>query len=101
MKLKQDKHYINTIYYKIEQTAKYCRYLGNQVFQKLNLPITLDEFATLDTIKIYGEICQRDLAKLIFLSFSFISYISLNVFLFNSSSLRFKFSSTSSLFIAV
>ncbi len=65
MKLKQDKHYINTIYYKIEQTAKYCRYLGNQVFQKLNLPITLDEFATLDTIKIYGEICQRDLAKLI------------------------------------
>lgn len=61
----EQKHYINTIFYKVEQTAKYCRYLGNQVFQKLNITITLDEFSTLDTIKIYGEICQRDLAKLI------------------------------------
>lgn len=65
MKLSEEKHYINTIFYKVEQTAKYCKYLGNQVFQKLNMPLTLDEFSTLDTIKIYGEICQRDLAKLI------------------------------------
>lgn len=65
MKLRKDKHYINSIYYKIEQTAKYCKYLGNQVFQKLNMPVTLEEFSTLDTISLYGEICQRDLAKLI------------------------------------
>ncbi len=65
MKIAKEKHYINSIYYKIEQTAKYCRNLGNQVFTKLNMPLSLDEFATLDTIKIYGEICQRDLAKLI------------------------------------
>ncbi len=65
MKLSEEKHYINTIFYKVEQTAKYCKYLGNQVFQKLKMPLTLDEFSTLDTIKIYGEICQRDLAKLI------------------------------------
>lgn len=65
MKISEEKHYINSVYYKIEQTAKYCKYLGNQVFQKLNMPVTLDEFAVLDTIKLYGEICQRDLAKLI------------------------------------
>ena len=65
MKITDETHYINTIYYKIEQTAKYCRYLGVQIFEKLNLPLTLDEFATLDTISLYGEICQRDLAKLI------------------------------------
>ena len=65
MKLTEEKHYINSIYYKIEQTAKYCKYLGSQIFQKLNMPISLEEFAVLDTIMMYGEICQRDLAKLI------------------------------------
>ena len=65
MKISEEKHYINSIYYKIEQTAKYCKYLGTQVFQKLNMPISLDDFSALDTISLYGEICQRDLAKLI------------------------------------
>ncbi|MBR1425477.1 MarR family transcriptional regulator [bacterium] len=63
--MKQEKHYINSIYYQLEQTAKYCKHLGTQLFQKLDLPVSLDEFSTLDTIKIYGEVCQRDLAKLI------------------------------------
>jgi DNA-binding MarR family transcriptional regulator len=61
----QEKHYINTLYYQIEQTAKYCRYLGVQLFEKLDFIISLDEFVTLDTLVINGEICQRDLAKLI------------------------------------
>ena len=65
MKLTKEKHYINSIYYKIEQTAKYCKYLGTQIFNKLSMPVSLEEFATLDTIMIYGKICQRDLAKLI------------------------------------
>ena len=65
MKITKEKHYINSIYYKIEQTAKYCKYLGTQVFQKLNISLSLEEFAVLDTISLYGEICQRDLAKLI------------------------------------
>ncbi len=65
MKFTEEIHYINTIYYKIEQAAKYCKQLGTQIFEKLQLPMTLDEFTTLDTISIYGEICQRDLAKLI------------------------------------
>ena len=61
----EEKHYINTIYYQFEQTAKYCKYLGSQIFEKLQIPISLDEFSTLDTIFLHGEICQRDLAKLI------------------------------------
>ena len=58
-------HYTDSIYYQFEQTAKFCRHLGMQVFQKLNLPVTLDEFAALDTILVNEGICQRDLAKLI------------------------------------
>ena len=65
MKIAENKHYINSIYYKIEQAAKYCKSLGTQIFQKLNMPLTLEEFAALDTISLYDEICQRDLAKLI------------------------------------
>ena len=63
--MQNEKHFINSIYYQLEQTAKYCKYLGNQLFEKLDLPIPLDEFVILDTIFLHGEICQRDLAKLI------------------------------------
>ena len=58
-------HFIDSIYYQLEQTAKYCRYLGMQLFQKLKLPINLDEFVVLDTLLGHEGICQRDLAKLI------------------------------------
>lgn len=36
-----------------------------QLFQKLDLPINLDEFVVLDTLLGHEGICQRDLAKLI------------------------------------
>ncbi len=58
-------HFTDSIYYQIELTAKYCRSLGTQIFTKLNLPITLDEFSALDVIMLNGGICQRELAKLI------------------------------------
>jgi len=58
-------HYTDSIYYLMEQTAKYCRGLGVQMFEKLNMPMSIDEFVTLDVIMIHGAICQRDLAKLI------------------------------------
>ena len=58
-------HYTDSIYYQLEQTAKYCKYLGMQIFQKLDLPISLDEFVILDILIDNEEICQRDLAKLI------------------------------------
>jgi len=63
--MEKTKHYIDSIFYQIEQTAKYCRCLATQVFQKLDLGITFDEFIVLDTIDANGCICQRELAKLI------------------------------------
>ncbi len=63
--MRQEKHYIDSIYYQLELTAKYCKYLANTVFQKLKIQISLDEYATLDTLVANGQMCQRDLAKLI------------------------------------
>lgn len=65
MGITKEKHYINSLYYQVEQTAKYCRHLGTQLFAKLQFTISLEEFVTLDTLIINGEMCQRDLAKLI------------------------------------
>ena len=58
-------HYIESIYYQLEQTARYCRYLGSQIFQKLDMPVSMDEFVTMDTINLNDGMCQRELAKLI------------------------------------
>ena len=58
-------HYIESIYYQLEQTARYCRYLGSQIFQKLDMPVSMDEFVTMDTISLNDGMCQRELAKLI------------------------------------
>ncbi len=58
-------HYIESIYYQLEQTARYCRYLGSQIFQKLDMPVSMDEFTAMDTISLNDGMCQRELAKLI------------------------------------
>ena len=58
-------HYTDTLFYQIELTAKYCKLLGQQVFEKYNTGITVEEFAVLDTVLCNGELCQRDVAKLI------------------------------------
>lgn len=58
-------HYTDSIFYQFEQTAKYCRFLGVQVFQKLNMPVTPDEFYALDIIMLNNNICQRELAKML------------------------------------
>lgn len=58
-------HFINTIFYQIELTAKYCKLLGQQVFEKYNAGITLEEYTVLDTLVANESLCQRDLAKLI------------------------------------
>lgn len=61
----EQEHFTDTIFYQIELTAKYCKLLGQQVFEKYNTGISVEEFAVLDTIKCSGELCQRDIAKLI------------------------------------
>ncbi len=39
--------------------------MTKKLFEKLEIGITMDEYAALDTISINAGICQRDLAKLI------------------------------------
>ena len=58
-------HFTDTIFYQIELTAKYCKRLGQQVFEQYQTGISVEEFAVLDTIMCNGELCQRDIAKLI------------------------------------
>jgi DNA-binding MarR family transcriptional regulator len=58
-------HFRNTIFYQIELTARYCKLLGNQVFEKFNIGISVEEYTILDTLLANNELCQRDIAKLI------------------------------------
>ncbi len=64
-RMKKEKHYIDSIYYQLELTARYCKYLGSQLIEKIGMPLSLDEVVTLDTLASNGQMCQRDLAKLI------------------------------------
>lgn len=63
--ISDSKHFTDTIFYQIELTARYSKMLGTQLFGKLGIGLTPEEFATLDTISANKELCQRDLAKLI------------------------------------
>ena len=54
-----------TIFYQIELTAKYTKMLGQQVFEKFNVDLTIEEFSVLDVLVCSDRLCQRDLAKLI------------------------------------
>ena len=58
-------HFTDTIFYQIELTARYCKLLGSQVFEQLNVGFSVEEFSILDTLLARQELCQRDLAKLI------------------------------------
>lgn len=61
----ESKHFTDTIFYQIELTARYSKMLGAQLFGKLGIGLTPEEFAALDTISAHEELCQRDIAKLI------------------------------------
>lgn len=58
-------HFTDTIFYQIELTAKYCKLLGQQVFEKFQMGISLEEYSVLDVLTINESLCQRDIAKLI------------------------------------
>lgn len=63
--LEDVKNYTESIYYELQQTAKFCKTLGVQLFEKIQLGITSEEYSILDTLMCNENICQRDLAKLI------------------------------------
>lgn len=58
-------HYTDSINYELEQTARLMKLLTIQLFDKLQLNITPDEYFALDTVSVNVGICQRDLAKLL------------------------------------
>lgn len=58
-------HYTDSIHYELEQTSRLMKKLTNQLFTKLGIVMTVDEYSALDTISVNAGICQRDLAKLI------------------------------------
>ena len=61
----KSEHFTDSLFYQVELTAKYCRSLGVQVFTKLNMPLTVEEFSAMDVIMLHKDICQRELAKII------------------------------------
>ena len=63
--MKKELHYTDSIYYELEQTARLMKILTLQLFDKLKLNITPDEYFALDTVSVNAGICQRDLAKLL------------------------------------
>lgn len=65
METEIQEHFTDTIFYQIELTAKYCKLLGQQVFDKFNLGLSLEEYSVLDVLTINEPLCQRDIAKLI------------------------------------
>lgn len=58
-------NFTESIFYQIELTAKYCKLLGQQVFEKFEAGISIEEFSVLSVLKNNSRLCQRDVAKLI------------------------------------
>ena len=61
---KNIKHYTETIYYEMEQTAKIMRMMAVQFCERLKNGLMPAEYVALDIIICNDGICQRDLAKL-------------------------------------
>lgn len=59
------RHYTDSIYYELEQTSRLMKKITSQLFVKLDIDLTMDEYAALDTVSINAGVCQRDLAKLL------------------------------------
>lgn len=58
-------HFTDSINYELEQTERLLKKLYRQLFRKLEVELSPDEYVMLDTISINDGICQRDLAKLV------------------------------------
>ena len=58
-------HFTDSIFYSIEQIARYLEINAKAFFEKISKELTPEEFRTIDVILCNPDICQRDLAKLI------------------------------------
>ena len=59
------KHFNDSVFYSIEQIARYIEINGKEFFGKITTELTPEEFRTMDVILCNPDLCQRDLAKLI------------------------------------
>ena len=59
-------HYTESIVYEIELTARVIKLLSFQLFNGINANMLPEEYTAMDVILCKPEICQRDLAKIIF-----------------------------------
>lgn len=58
-------HYTDSPSYELELTSKYSKALLVQIFNRVCVEMSPEEFAMLDTISINKGMCQRDLARLL------------------------------------
>ena len=57
--------YTDSLYYHLRITAKYMKVFGSQMFKKLKIDLSFDEFVVLDLLSKNEDICLRDLAKIL------------------------------------
>ncbi len=60
----QTARFCNTVFYDLQQTARYAKFMARQVFSKVG-ELTPPELGALATMLENPGICQRDLAKII------------------------------------
>ncbi len=63
--IKKELNYTEGMFFQIRLTSRYLTLMGNQAFEKLNFPISFEEYMILDTIAYNEGICNRDLARML------------------------------------
>ena len=63
--LHKKSQYTEGMFFQIRLTSRYLTLMGNQAFEKLNFPISFEEYMILDIIAYNEGICHRDLAKML------------------------------------
>lgn len=65
-KMRKEKiHYTEGMLFQVRLTSRYLSLMGTQIFEKLNMPISFEEYLILDIISYNEGICHRDLAKML------------------------------------
>ncbi|MDR1168925.1 MAG: MarR family transcriptional regulator [Heliobacteriaceae bacterium] len=59
-------NYTSSVFYRIQVVARYCRATSLLFFENLTDEIAMDEFTILNILALNPQLCQRDLAKVIF-----------------------------------
>ncbi len=63
--LKEQESYMEKMLFQLRITSRYLTLMGNQAFEKLNFPISFEEYFILDKIARNEGLCHRDLARML------------------------------------